>query len=853
MARNVKFSFLRGGGSSLEVLYGKVSLTPTNLHTLSSTAVLPAPTTFDLVNGTALATNVAPTPAPVDGTIAWAYKVKITDNYSKTWEYLVGVPDGTTEINFNVLPRYSESRPPAFGVGPAGPAGQSATIAIGTTTSGATPAVTNTGTSTDAVLNFTLAKGDKGDTGAGVPTGGTALQVVRKNAANTTTEWAAADKALVGLGNVDNTSDVNKPVSVAQKTYIDQHNLIPYNTKLVSDAANTYPEGVSVYRGHTDSGWPNNSTNSTSIVVVNTTRSQGVSGGATQVISDYYQGNLPLLYRVANPDHSWGEFKAFATAGDISRGIMANVREFGAVGDSVVDDTASIQAAMDFLKTVGGGRLYFPPGDYYVRSGVYLTSNVEIFGSGATLRKKSSSDPSYCVFIGSSGSQQGYGAGPSNIYMHDLSFRGKFGSGGRGLCVMGLHHSENVTVERVDIEEASSGGHRFDLGGCRNIIIRDSVFRGFDDSQAGLYNEDIQPDYSNKRSGSFLEQDVSSYDGLPSTRVKVENCKFLPLTIEGKTYPAANPFGTHGTVYERYCSDLVFRGNTVINPVSDTGTTVPATLHFVGVKNLRIEDNVFIGENNPICAAVYVYVSTAGASPSNVQTDLPSVAYPVPMVSQDITIRNNYFTGWHTATYVVRVAGTSNQQLYSRGLRFEGNVLDKMNATSGVTNVGSIPVSLDWTKGSVVSGNTVSRARKWGNFTNCQDLVIDSNIGETNALNDFSFSGNSRVTFSNNAFSSIKAFCFYTSGPNTDVSITGNSFEGNNSGASPQVRLGDISGVTCTGNTLRGESGLSALGIQATGTTYGVIANNALSGFSTPLTPAATTSDVVVSNNLSRA
>lgn len=165
IARNVKFEFRRGAGSSLEILFGKVTLTPTLNHTVGTSVVLPAPTSYDLINGVAIATNVAPSPALVGGVASWAYKVVVKDNYGKSWEFLVGVPDGTTEINFNVLPRYSESRPPAFGVGPAGPAGQSATIAIGSTTSGPTPAVTNSGTSTDVVLNFTLAKGGKGDKG----------------------------------------------------------------------------------------------------------------------------------------------------------------------------------------------------------------------------------------------------------------------------------------------------------------------------------------------------------------------------------------------------------------------------------------------------------------------------------------------------------------------------------------------------------------------------------------------------------------------------------------------------------------------------------------------------------------
>lgn len=59
-------------------------------------------------------------------------------------------------------------------VGPQGPAGQAATIQIGSVTSGDAPAVTNSGTETAAVLDFVLQqgpagpqgpKGDKGDAG----------------------------------------------------------------------------------------------------------------------------------------------------------------------------------------------------------------------------------------------------------------------------------------------------------------------------------------------------------------------------------------------------------------------------------------------------------------------------------------------------------------------------------------------------------------------------------------------------------------------------------------------------------------------------------------------------------------
>jgi polygalacturonase len=43
--------------------------------------------------------------------------------------------------------------------------------------------------------------------------------------------------------------------------------------------------------------------------------------------------------------------------------MMANVKDFGAVGDGVTDDSAAFQRAMQ----AGDGELYLPPGPYRVR------------------------------------------------------------------------------------------------------------------------------------------------------------------------------------------------------------------------------------------------------------------------------------------------------------------------------------------------------------------------------------------------------------------------------------------------------------------------------------------------------
>jgi polygalacturonase len=64
-----------------------------------------------------------------------------------------------------------------------------------------------------------------------------------------------------------------------------------------------------------------------------------------------------------------------------------NVKDFGAMGDGVTDDTAAILAALDTLMAVPkGGTLYFPKGIYIVKYTIQLVGayghNYTIIGDG---------------------------------------------------------------------------------------------------------------------------------------------------------------------------------------------------------------------------------------------------------------------------------------------------------------------------------------------------------------------------------------------------------------------------------------------------------------------------------------
>lgn len=308
---NVHFSFRRGAGDVPEILYGKVEIKPTLAFARGTSLVLPAPTTLDLVNGEATANNVYPTPAPVAGQVEWAYRVKAIDTRGQSFEWMVGVPDSTGTVEFTSLPRYFETKPPLFGKGEKGDPGEAAKISVGTTSSGTAPSVTNTGTNQNAVLDFVLPKGDKGDKGDGVPAGGSALQYIRKDATGAVTEWATMNKGTVGLANVDNTSDSNKPVSSPQKTYIDQHNTLSYRSRTVNQPPQDYPVGITVVQASKADGWPDVGPGLVTVITFRTQSPSSVGGTVQWVYSQDAPQNYPLWrsYTLL-PSPSWGEWQS---------------------------------------------------------------------------------------------------------------------------------------------------------------------------------------------------------------------------------------------------------------------------------------------------------------------------------------------------------------------------------------------------------------------------------------------------------------------------------------------------------------------------------------------------------------
>jgi hypothetical protein len=204
---------------------------------------------------------------------------------------------------------------------------------------------------------------------------------------------------------------------------------------------------------------------------------------------------------------------------------IISVKDFGAVGDGVTDDTAAIQAAVDAVGAAGGGTVYFPAGTYSVVNGnpsaggwdsqiaIWVkTDNVHLVGAGvgATIIKLANNGNAHVVKFGS---RSGTIITVSNCSISNMSIDGNrtnqttptvpdfhwggvdVASGATQVDVRNMHIYEttyygvgyqqdvfvNCVVENVVIENTGADGFDWkdNSGQNKGNFIRNVVVRNF--------------------------------------------------------------------------------------------------------------------------------------------------------------------------------------------------------------------------------------------------------------------------------------------------------------------------------------------------------------------------------------
>lgn len=244
-------------------------------------------------------------------------------------------------------------------------------------------------------------------------------------------------------------------------------------------------------------------------------------------------GTIDFSHAISYPQGTVGTALQFA--------INVKNAPFNAVGDGVTDDTAAIQAAVDFLSS--GGTLVFPTGTYVLTAPITFSaqSNLSLFGYGATIQCGSTRIESYFDV-----------SGTSTVRFFGFSF--------------------NAKMEDMPLYTAADYDNRYNVGiyantNTESIIVRDCRFynlytEGIFARQVGTL--DVQD--------SVFQSPVQAQDQLlehiwfiTSGHLKVINNQFLNEFNDNPAYLPCAVFasGVSGSaVIDRNFFDWCGRDNT---------------------------------------------------------------------------------------------------------------------------------------------------------------------------------------------------------------------------------------------------------------------------------------------------
>lgn len=290
----------------------------------------------------------------------------------------------------------------------------------------------------------------------------------------------------------------------------------------------------------------------------------------------------------------------------VFHGVL-NIKNFGAKGDGVANDTKAIQTALNFAKNNGNLRLYIPEGVYNTTTlRLYKNSFIALHPNAVIKRIGNGGKVFVNGDIGDKEYARGFN-GDGNIHFYggiiDLNTLGAPIPGNRGTSAFDLGHAANISFKNLTIINGQNG-HYFQLSSCKDVL--------FD----GCWLGDVR--YTNKTSKNFelIQIEVATklsfptfggYDGTVSRDITIQNCHFENFI---------RAVGTHSYVKDKdEVTPLYINGkniritnNTFKNSISYVGSFVA----FDGVvfENNRIIDNA---EQEP----VYLYQSENASVKNN--------------------------------------------------------------------------------------------------------------------------------------------------------------------------------------------------------------------------------------------
>ena len=254
-----------------------------------------------------------------------------------------------------------------------------------------------------------------------------------------------------------------------------------------------------------------------------------------------------------------------------------NVKQFGAKGDGITDDSPNINNALSF-KGNNQITVTFVGSETYLSTGItYIYSNTIIDLNGSTIL---GSPDNVWQCDKDSVCSAGY-TGINNIVIKNGTFKNE--------THFRFFHSTNIKVEDILFDDAHKAWHVFDLGGVKGFTMKNCEFYGNGNTDWATQMpsiEAIQTDFASRGSQpnwEYIQPDVV-YDNIPTVDVSIEKCYFHKKDTDTQCSTA---IGTHSN--DIAAGQVLPIQNITLRDCKFEGWYRNA-IHFIKVKNVLIEN-----------------------------------------------------------------------------------------------------------------------------------------------------------------------------------------------------------------------------------------------------------------------